>query len=128
MDLQNMNEVTRWAYEEHLKRIRRKVSQYNHEAYKRGSEATLEAEDYVLWSLAWRGRCAYCGGLRPGLMEHMVPLSRGGGNTLANVVPACVGCNNRKKNQTVEEWLGPEGYRDFMLRYNAARETCELGG
>jgi len=37
-------------------------------------------------------------------LEHVLPLSRGGGHTMANAVLACWQCNVRKNNKTVEEW------------------------
>ncbi|RLV48803.1 HNH endonuclease [Nocardioides mangrovicus] len=49
-----------------------------------------------------RHRCAYCGG--PGhTLDHVVPISRGGGSTWLNTVTACGGCNGRKANRTPEE-------------------------
>ena len=50
-----------------------------------------------------RYRCMYCGRHRTELRhrefltrDHVVPMSRGGGNTWENVVTACSHCNNRK--------------------------------
>lgn len=42
-------------------------------------------------------RCAYCGrDDRPLTQDHLIALSRGGGHTATNVVPACQPCNSRK--------------------------------
>lgn len=51
-------------------------------------------------------RCAYC--LTPlsfknGTRDHIVPLSKGGKNTLLNVISACKKCNSTKDNKTLEE-------------------------
>lgn len=55
-------------------------------------------------------RCQYCGQHRNRLRgrqfltrDHVLPLSRGGGNTWENVVTACSPCNNRKGSRTPEE-------------------------
>ncbi|KIL79576.1 HNH endonuclease [Bacillus badius] len=49
--------------------------------------------------------CAYCGAQDNDLQqEHIIPLSKGGANTISNVVPACEGCNQNKKAKTIEEW------------------------
>jgi len=49
-----------------------------------------------------RGLCAYCG--KPGnTVDHIVPLSRGGGDTWENTVLACGRCNNRKGSRTPAE-------------------------
>lgn len=51
------------------------------------------------------GRCFYCQLETSDLcIEHQVPLSRGGENTLSNVVASCRSCNNRKNNKTPEEF------------------------
>ena len=54
--------------------------------------------------------CQYCGRHRSELRgrefltrDHVVPLSRGGGNDWGNVVAACSPCNNRKGNRLPKE-------------------------
>jgi len=50
--------------------------------------------------------CAYCGTDDAPLgVEHKTPLSRGGENSKANIVPACSDCNLRKGTKTVPEFL-----------------------
>lgn len=54
---------------------------------------------------AWGG-CAYCGADRTDLQKDcMLPISRGGRYTLANVVPACRSCNASKCNAEVTTWM-----------------------
>ncbi|SDU53534.1 HNH endonuclease [Jiangella alkaliphila] len=54
---------------------------------------------------AWGG-CAYCGADPPDLQKDcMLPISRGGRYTLANVVPACRSCNASKCNAEVTTWM-----------------------
>lgn len=49
-------------------------------------------------------RCAYCGARFDNLqIEHVIPISRGGGHTASNVVPACQKCNLKKSYRTPEE-------------------------
>lgn len=67
------------------------------------------------WLLdAYGHRCAYCGepcaALTP---DHVVPLARGGHNTLSNVAPACLGCNTRKQARTPDE-----AGMSFVIRIN----------
>jgi 5-methylcytosine-specific restriction endonuclease McrA len=54
--------------------------------------------------------CQYCGKHRAALRgrqyltrDHILPQSRGGGNTWKNVVAACSPCNNRKANRLPSE-------------------------
>lgn len=54
-----------------------------------------------------RGRCYYCGrAFAPAelTMDHIVPMVRGGKSKKGNVVPACKGCNTKKKYLLPIEW------------------------
>ncbi|MFP3983447.1 MAG: HNH endonuclease [Desulfurivibrionaceae bacterium] len=54
-----------------------------------------------------KGVCHYCGqSFAPAelTMDHIVPLARGGKSTKGNLVPACKGCNNKKKIMLPLEW------------------------
>lgn len=54
---------------------------------------------------AWGG-CAYCRAEDDALQKDCIlPISRGGRYTLANVVPACRSCNASKCNLEVVTWL-----------------------
>jgi 5-methylcytosine-specific restriction endonuclease McrA len=46
--------------------------------------------------------CAYCG-RSASTIDHVLPRSRGGGNTWLNTVAACSGCNQRKGDRTPSE-------------------------
>ncbi len=47
-------------------------------------------------------RCAYCGG-PASTVDHVLPRSRGGGNTWLNTVAACGRCNQHKGDRTPAE-------------------------
>lgn len=49
--------------------------------------------------------CAYCGSTEGITWDHVVPMSRGGENSAANLVAACGLCNRSKNNRTPDEWL-----------------------
>ena len=46
--------------------------------------------------------CAYCGG-RADTVDHILPRSRGGGDTWFNLVAACQSCNGLKGDRTPQE-------------------------
>lgn len=46
--------------------------------------------------------CAYCNG-KADTVDHVMPQSRGGGNTWTNLVAACKRCNNKKADRTPDE-------------------------
>lgn len=47
--------------------------------------------------------CFYCNGNNGSVLDHFVPLSKGGGTTRANVVVACMKCNGQKGTKLPEE-------------------------
>ena len=49
-----------------------------------------------------RHLCAYCG-TTAGTVDHVLPRSRGGGDTWENLVACCLRCNSLKGNRTPEE-------------------------
>jgi 5-methylcytosine-specific restriction endonuclease McrA len=51
----------------------------------------------------WGHACAYCGAYATHL-DHVEPLSKGGTDTEANIVPACQRCNLSKGAKTLAEW------------------------
>ena len=51
------------------------------------------------------GKCAYCGGAYEAI-DHVVPLSRGGTNYIANIRPCCTTCNSSKGSKLLSEWPG----------------------
>jgi 5-methylcytosine-specific restriction endonuclease McrA len=73
----------------------------------RGVETTLRALEWQETLEVFGGACAYC--LRTGLpltQDHIIPISRGGGHTQENVVPACRPCNTRKGDRPVWVTVG----------------------
>lgn len=70
----------------------------NQKAVKYGVPGRLDWRDLV------PDDCAYCGTACES-WDHVIPMSRGGANTLDNLVPCCWPCNQDKGNRTPEEWL-----------------------
>jgi len=78
----------------------------------------LTGEQWSALQSAWEG-CAYCGATGVPLQRDCVlPVSRGGRYTVANVVPACRPCNASKWNDEVTGWLRRKQLdeRAFLLR------------
>lgn len=61
----------------------------------------------AIWSrrgvlLRDRYKCVYCGG-KANTCEHIIPESKGGPSDWMNTAAACVKCNNKKDDRTLEE-------------------------
>lgn len=106
---QNTERVNRWLAQAPLERVRqtRKQAKANRTARKfAASGRHTKAEFLALCErLGWA--CSYCGcGLteETATRDHIVPLSRGGSNSIENIAPACDTCNKRKHARTPDEW------------------------
>ena len=47
--------------------------------------------------------CGYCGSKQSLTIDHIIPRSRGGGDTWENLVTSCSRCNTKKGNKTPKE-------------------------
>jgi hypothetical protein len=60
-----------------------------------------------VWDMT-RGRCWYCGThcnpFESFVIDHVVPLARGGDDDISNLVPCCAYCNARKNCLLLDEW------------------------
>lgn len=64
------------------------------------------ASDVEVLLVDQHGLCAYCGQpLKSYHVDHIQPLSRGGGNGADNICLACPSCNSSKGNKTLLEWI-----------------------
>ncbi len=62
------------------------------------------AKEWTALVAAYGGKCAYCKAIAPLHEDHRVPLSRGGSNSIDNILPACARCNLRKASRTEVEF------------------------
>ncbi len=78
-------------------------------AKRTGSSCYLGLEDWKSLLRRFRFRCFYCRvklTKRNRSLDHKIPLVRGGTNDIANLVPSCLRCNQRKNVQTADEFQG----------------------
>lgn len=80
-------------------------------------------------------RCVYCGSEENLVLDHLIPLLKGGDNEPCNLVAACRKCNSGKAGNTIEEsgysFLNPNTkkmYEDLKSRRHAVtvRDHVEL--
>jgi len=68
--------------------------------YKGGSFLIFDIELKRLYGMP----CVYCGSKDNIEIDHVLPLSRGGRNSIGNMQPLCMTCNRSKGNKTMMEW------------------------
>ena len=67
--------------------------------------STLTPQEWQAILKAAGHACIYCGSGEKLAMDHLVPISRGGDHTAANVAPACKSCNSSKGAQAIADFL-----------------------
>ena len=94
----------------HPEVLQAKSSAYRARA--RAAEGQFTSAEWRALVQRYEGKCAYRGEVGPLQVEHRVPLSRGGTNSIDNILPACRSCNGRKHAMTEAEFralLAAEG-------------------
>ncbi len=82
--------------------------------YQQGELHGYEVREYLLEKFS--RTCSYCQVKEVPLeIDHIIPKSRGGGNSISNLTLACTPCNQTKGNQTANEF----GHPDIQTRANA---------
>jgi len=77
---------------------------------------TLTDEEWQDTLKEFNYSCAYCGEKTELEKEHFIPVSKDGGYTVDNMLPACLKCNRSKYNNDFFEW-----YPDYEF-YDEERE------
>lgn len=92
------NNAYRWAKRNPEKA---KAIQHNRRAESVGK---LDPEKWKNRLDYYGGKCVYCNTENDITIEHRIPISRGGTNLPANLVPACKSCNCKKGTKTETEF------------------------
>jgi 5-methylcytosine-specific restriction endonuclease McrA len=86
----------------HPEVVRAKNNAYR--ACAREAEGRFTSAESVTLVASYDGKCAYCGSSGRVEVDHRIPLSRGGTNSIDNVLPACGTCNRMKAQLTEGEF------------------------
>jgi 5-methylcytosine-specific restriction endonuclease McrA len=65
----------------------------------------LTAKQWRTICKAYEYKCAYCGRECNPCLEHIIPVCKGGTNSMGNCVPACNNCNRRKNRMDLDDFL-----------------------
>ena len=106
-DYRSRNRDRLVAYrKDHRLEIKARKHQYLGRKY--GAVGKYTAAEFRSVIALYGGLCAYCGQPpREGYRleaDHAMPLSRGGTNSIENILPACHSCNTSKSDRTSEEF------------------------
>ena len=82
----------------------RKAKNQLRRAREAGAGGKFSTKEWRELALRYDSKCAYCGQPGPLHADHRIPLSRGGPNSIDNILPACRTCNLRKHNRTEPEF------------------------
>jgi 5-methylcytosine-specific restriction endonuclease McrA len=74
----------------------RKANRKREENLKRRLAQEWTEEEWQALCFVWGYRCAYCLEKLPLTRDHVVPIGKGGSNSIRNMVPACYDCNQNK--------------------------------
>jgi 5-methylcytosine-specific restriction endonuclease McrA len=90
--------------------------------YQQGELQGYEVREYLLEK--WERKCAYCGRTHlPLEVEHIIPTSRGGTDSVSNLTLSCEECNRNKNTMTAEEF----GYPDIQTQAKQSlKETAAI--
>lgn len=98
--VKNKEQLLHNAYRGKLKR--RKLVQPNHSFY-----------EWIELLKKHDNKCYYCKtrmtktpGPKQRTRDHIVPVTKGGTDEIANIVPACRSCNSRKGVKDIDQWEG----------------------
>ena len=74
-------------------------------------------------------KCQYCGRSAPDVIlevDHIVPVAKGGGNDLLNLITSCRDCNSGKSDKMLSDKSAVEKQKRQLDDLNAMREQAEM--
>jgi 5-methylcytosine-specific restriction endonuclease McrA len=74
-------------------------------ARKKGAGGTFTYSDWVALKAKFGNKCLDCGApehQKPLTVDHIIPVSKGGSNSIDNIQPLCMDCNMRKYTKAVD--------------------------
>lgn len=74
-------------------------------------------------------KCQYCGAEAPNVLlqiDHINPVSKGGGNDLINLITSCFDCNNGKRAKKLDDDSQAQKQRRQLEQLQERREQLEM--
>lgn len=96
----------RWGLSAEEKRAYNNARQVQHgntrRARKAGAGGSFTAAEWKALCVRYGNECLCCKLIKPLVADHVIPLSRSGSNSIANIQPLCRSCNARKGVKTTD--------------------------
>jgi 5-methylcytosine-specific restriction endonuclease McrA len=86
-------------------RVKRQLVVVNRRARIRVAGGSFSLTEWLEKIALFAGCCIYCGEREDLTVDHNMPISRGGTNDIANILPACLSCNQQKGRRTAREFI-----------------------
>lgn len=87
-----------------------RIHENNRTAKKKNLEGGFTRDDWHKTLRSFSFVCVYCGNNKSLAQDHWIPVSKGGGYVLGNIVPACKTCNSSKRNKLPNVFCDKETY------------------
>ena len=133
------NEDTRAYYARHRERLAayfaayrrtnravRRAIEWRRRARQRSAAGDLTGAQWRALLRTWLHSCAYCGAKGELQADHVIPLARGGDNSVDNCVPACASCNSRKHLLSESEFIARMRRDGRRVRARMRSSRCRL--
>lgn len=85
----------------------------------KGAEGSYTQKEWEDLCRKYDYRCLCCGKKKKLTADHVIPISRGGTNTIDNIQPLCATCNSSKNDKTID--FRPSGDRGPIPRWKQDR-------
>jgi 5-methylcytosine-specific restriction endonuclease McrA len=91
------------------------------------AEGTFTRKEWEARKAQFGNRCAYCGRKAKRLTpDHYMPLSKGGTNSIDNIIPSCERCNRRKWNIDPSKFKFPHRTQMIFAQLQAKTDDSIL--
>jgi 5-methylcytosine-specific restriction endonuclease McrA len=117
-DLEHYREIGRKSYERHADKRRKYSLEYyklhpeksvaasnRRRARKYASETTHTEEEWQALKVFYEYQCLSCGRREPEIRltrDHVIPLTKGGNDSIQNIQPLCARCNSKKNQRHID--------------------------
>lgn len=104
-----------------------RIKAHNERAARLGSNGDITVEEWLALCERFDNRCVACGIQKPLTVDHIIPLSMGGANTIDNIQPLCRSCNSSKHTKSTDYRQSPApAFAPLRIRTFRAMTASEI--